>query len=102
MSLLGELKRRNVFRVATFYVVASWLLLQAGTLLFEMLAIPAWGMKFVFGLLVLGLPLVLVFSWVYELTPEGLKREHEVERDQSITRLTGRKLDVLTVAMLAV
>jgi TolB-like protein/Tfp pilus assembly protein PilF len=96
MSLLRELKRRNVFRVALLYVVAGWVLLQAGDLLFGMLGLPGWANKLLFAFLLLGLPLALIFSWVYELTPEGLKREHEVERHASITTQTAVKMDVLT------
>lgn len=99
---LAELRRRNVFRVATFYVVAGWVLLQAGGLLFDMLDVPKWSLKLLLGLLVLGFPVALVISWVYELTPEGLKREHEVVRDESITRITARKLDALVIALLVV
>jgi TolB-like protein/Tfp pilus assembly protein PilF len=102
MSLLVELQRRNVFRVATFYVVAGWILLQAGDLLFDVLGVPPWGLKLLLGLLVLGLPFVLVFSWVYELTPEGLKREHEVHPDASITAQTAGKLNFLIVGLLVV
>ena len=90
MSLLGELQRRNVFRVATFYVVAGWVLLQAGDLLFDALGVPPWAIKLLLGFLLLGFPLALVFAWAYELTPEGLKREHQVDPDASITALTAR------------
>jgi TolB-like protein/lipoprotein NlpI len=100
--LLAELKRRNVFRVATFYVVAGWVLLQAGDLLFGALGVPDWGLKLLLGLLVLGFPVALVFSWIYELTPEGIKREQEVERNTSITAQTAAKLDKLIVALLVV
>jgi TolB-like protein len=102
MSLLGELKRRNVFRVAMFYAVVGWVLLQVGDLLFGALGVPPWGIKLLLGLLLLGFPMVLVFSWVYELTPEGLKREHEVDRNASITARTGAKLNVLIAVLLAV
>ena len=85
MSLLAELKRRNVFRVATFYLVAGWVLLQAGDLLFNALGVPPWGLKLLLGMLLLGFPFALVFAWAYELTPEGLKREHEVLSDALIT-----------------
>jgi TolB-like protein/tetratricopeptide (TPR) repeat protein len=100
--LLAELKRRNVFRVAMFYVVAGWVLLQAGDLLFDTLGVPGWGLKLLLGLLVLGFPLALVFAWVYELTPEGLKREHEVDRHASTTARTAAKLDKLIVVLLVV
>ncbi|MDH4166449.1 MAG: hypothetical protein OEY13_07965 [Gammaproteobacteria bacterium] len=102
MSLLGELKRRNVFRVATFYVVAAWILLQAGDLLFDTLGVPPFGMKLLLGLLILGFPLALIFAWVFELTPEGLKREHEVSRDASIAAQTASKLNLLIVGLLVI
>jgi adenylate cyclase len=100
MSLLGELKRRNVFRVALVYAVAAWALLQVGDLLFGMFAVPPWGLKFLLGLLLLGFPLALVFAWVYELTPDGLKREHEVDQAASITGQTAGRLNILIVALL--
>ena len=100
MSLLAELKRRNVFRVAMFYAVASWVLLQVGGLLFQALEVPPWGLKLLLGLLVLGFPLALVFSWIYELTPEGLKREHDIDPNASITAHTAGKLNVLIVVLL--
>ena len=101
MSLFEELKRRNVFRVAILYVVTGWLVLQMGDVLFELLGVPDWTLKFVFGLLILGLPFVLFFSWAYELTPEGLKKESEVDRTQSITPQTGKRLDRLALAVMS-
>ncbi len=102
MSILSELQRRNVFRVAALYLVAGWVLLQVAELLFGALGVPAWGLRMVLGLLLLGFPLALIFSWVYELTPEGLKREHEVERHASTTRETGRKINLLIAGLLVV
>ncbi len=102
MSLISELKRRNVFRVAILYGVAAWALLQVGDLLFGLLGLPAWSNKLLFAMLVLGFVPALIFSWVYELTPEGLKREHEVERNRSITAETARKLDLTVGALLIV
>ena len=102
MSILSELRRRNVFRVAALYLVAGWLLAQVAELLFGALGVPPWGLRFVLGLLLLGFPLALIFSWVYELTPEGLKREHAVERNDSITRETARKINVLIAGLLVV
>ena len=102
MSLLSELKRRNVFRVATFYAVAGWVLLQAGDLLFDALGVPPWALKLLLGLLLLGFPLAIFFAWAFELTPEGLKREHEVHPDASITAQTATKLNALIVGLLVV
>lgn len=100
MSLLQELKRRNVVKVAVLYIVASWLILQVADVLTSLLPVPEWTGSFVFVLLAIGFPLVLIFSWVYELTPEGLKREREVDRSRSVTYETGRKINFLIVLLL--
>ncbi|MEJ2514784.1 MAG: hypothetical protein P8102_06100 [Gammaproteobacteria bacterium] len=101
MSLWGELKRRNVIRMAVLYVVAAWLLLQVADVGMSVLELPDWTGKLVFFLLALGFPLVLIFSWIYELTPEGIKRESLVDRSQSATGQTGRRLNILTSALAA-
>ena len=100
MSLYSELKRRNVFRVALLYVVASWLLLQVTDVGISILDLPGWAGRFVFLLLVIGFPLVMVFSWVYEITPEGIKREKEVPVDDSIVAETARKLNTAVIVLL--
>jgi adenylate cyclase len=102
VSVIAELKRRNVFRVAALYLVAAWVLLQVGDLLFGLLGLPTWTNKLLFAALVLGFVPALIFSWVYELTPEGLKREHEIERNASITAQTARKLDLIVVGLLVI
>ena len=71
MGLFAELKRRNVFRVAIFYVVASWLILQVGELIFDLLGVPDWALKAVFGVMLLGFPMALILSWIFEVTEEG-------------------------------
>ena len=101
MSLVAELKRRNVFRVAAAYAVLSWLVLQVADVLLDALELPANYSKLIVVLLVLGFIPAMVFSWVYELTPEGIKRESEVSRDESITARTGNKLNVAIVVLLA-
>jgi len=85
MSFFSELKRRNVFRVAIAYLAAAWLLTEIADTLFPAFGIPDWAFRFVVLALGLGFVLALVFSWAYELTPEGLKREKDVVRDASIT-----------------
>jgi hypothetical protein len=100
MSFFEELKRRNVAKVALLYVVASWLLLQVTDVLSSLLQVPDWAGPFVVMLLILGFVPALIFSWVYEMTPEGLKREKDVDRSQSITPHTGRKINILIVALL--
>jgi len=101
MSLFEELKRRNVVKVAVLYIVASWLILQVADVLFPNLGAPDWAFGFVLGLLILFFVPALVFSWVYEMTPEGLKKEKDIDRSQSITPDTGRKINVLIIVMLA-
>ena len=94
MSLFNELKRRNVFKVAIAYAVVAWLMIEVSATTFPMLMLPEWTATFVTVLLMIGFPLALIFAWAYELTPEGLKKEKNVDRDQSITHVTGKKLDL--------
>ena len=81
MSLFSELKRRNVFRVAIAYVIAAWLVLQVSELVLDAIEAPAWVLKALLLLAALGLPIVLLFSWAYELTPDGLKKEQDLEEE---------------------
>ena len=93
MSILKELHRRNVFRVAALYLVVSWLILKSTHVLIELSDLAPWVRDaFEIGLAVL-LPMVLWFAWAFEITPQGLKRERHVEAGKSITSLTGRKID---------
>jgi len=102
MQLFRELQRRNVFRVSLAYIVSSWLLLQVADLVLENIGAPDWVMKTILLLLALGFPIVVFFAWAYEVTPEGIKRESEVDRSRSVTELTGRKLDRAILAVLVV
>jgi hypothetical protein len=102
MSFIKELKRRNVFRVAAAYVVVGWLLAEVASLLFGTFEAPAWVMKVFATVIALGFPLALFFAWAYEMTPDGIKREAEIDRAQSITAKTGRKLDYFIIAVLIV
>jgi len=101
MSFFEELKRRNVIRVAIAYAVGAWLLLQLTDVLVELLGLPDTAGKYVILLLVIGFPLALFFAWAFEMTPEGIKRETDVDRSESITDITGRKLDRSIIAVLA-
>ena len=102
MSLLNELKRRNVFRVAVGYIASCWLLLQVADLVLEQIGSPAWVLQTIMLVLALGFPVVLFFSWAYEVTPEGIKHESEVDRTQSITHVTALKLDRAIIAVLII
>jgi adenylate cyclase len=101
LSFFNELKRRNVFRVGVAYIVVAWLVAQVLQLVFESFGTPDWVMKTVLVLLAMGLPLTLFFAWAFEMTPEGLKREHEVDRSQSITSQTGKKLNLTIFTVMA-
>ncbi len=72
MSFYEELKRRNVVKAAALYVVASWLILQIADVLFDAMELPSTWVRLVLAILLLGFPLALIFSWVFEITPEGL------------------------------
>jgi TolB-like protein/cytochrome c-type biogenesis protein CcmH/NrfG len=101
-NFLTELKRRNVYKVAVAYAVVAWLLIQAASILFPTFEAPPWVMKVFVAVIILGFPIALVFSWAFEITPEGIKRESEVEPGKSITRRTGRKLVAFTAVLAAV
>ena len=100
MSLFEELKRRNVIRVGILYLVAAWLLLQLTDVLSSLLPVPESTGSLVFLLLVLGFFPVVIFAWVYEMTPEGLRREVDIDRSQSITPDTGKKINTVIVVLL--
>jgi TolB-like protein/Flp pilus assembly protein TadD len=102
MSLYRELKRRNVFRVAIAYLALAWLVTEVAGTLFPAFGIPDWSVRFIVIVFALGFVPALIISWVYELTPEGLKRETEVVREQSITHLTAKRLDVFTIGVVVV
>jgi len=102
MSFFNELKRRNVFRVAIAYAIASWLLIEVSSTTFPMLRLPEWGATMVTVLLLIGLPIALIFAWAFELTPGGIKKEKDVDRSESITHVTGRKLDFTIIGVLAI
>ena len=101
-SVWGELRRRNVIKVAIAYVIVGWLLLQVSETLVPALHLPEWFHSGVAFLIILGFPIALIFAWAFELTPEGVKREKDVDRSQSITHVTGRKLDFIIIGVMAV
>ena len=101
MNFFEELKRRNVFRVGIAYGVASWLLLQLSDVLAPLLSLPPSAQRFVLFALLIGFIPALIFAWAFEMTPEGIKKEKDVDRSQSIAPQTGRKLDRTIIAVLA-
>ena len=100
-SLIAELKRRNVLRMAGLYLVAAWLVVQVGATLLPVFEAPPWVMKALVAVLAIGFPLALVFSWVFELTPDGLKRDADVTATESIAPQTAQRLNrAITVVLL--
>lgn len=100
MGLVSELRRRNVFRMAALYVVAAWLIMQVAEVIVALAELPGWSGQIVLALLAVGFPIALVFSWFYELTPEGLSLEKDVHVAESITRITGRRMDFIVISLL--
>ena len=79
-NFFAELKRRNVYKVAVAYAVVAWLLIQVATQVFPFFEIPNWAVQLVVLVMVIGFPIATVLSWAFEMTPEGIKREAEVDR----------------------
>jgi TolB-like protein/Tfp pilus assembly protein PilF len=102
MSIVTELKRRNVIRVAVAYVITAWLILQVADVVLGNIESPGWVFQAILLVILLGFPLAILFAWAFELTPEGLKRESDVDRTTSVTHETGRKLDRAIIAVLII
>lgn len=100
-SFYTELKRRNVFKVVIGYILLGWVVLQVADVLVPALSLPEWTIKFLLATGLLGFPFAAFFAWVYELTPEGLKKETEITTEESITSHTGQKLNYIIIALLA-
>jgi TolB-like protein/Flp pilus assembly protein TadD len=101
-SFVRELQRRNVFRATVLYATSVWALAQGIASLGPTLGAPGWATRWFLVAAVIGFPFWIAFTWFYELTPEGIRRESEVEADTSILRATGRRLDFLIIGVLAV
>jgi TolB-like protein len=101
MSFIEELKRRNVFRVGIAYVLLGWVVMQAADFALDLIDAPNWIIQVFFIAGLIGLPFALFFAWAFEVTPEGIKREQDVDRSSSITPQTGRKLDRAIIVFLA-
>jgi len=101
-KFLQEVQRRNVFKVALVYIVVAWLTMQVVDVMFPALNVPEWLTSAIAILLLIGLPFALIFAWAFELTPDGIKREKDVDRSQSVTPVTGKKLNHIIIITLAV
>jgi len=102
MSIIEELRRRNVFRVGIAYVVITWLLLQVADVVLNNIDSPDWVFRAILLVLVMGFPIAVLFAWAFEMTPEGLKKEKDVDRSQSITQTTAHKLDIVVIGLMVV
>ena len=101
MSLFNELKRRNVLRVAAAYVLVAWLVIQVAETVFPLFGFDETPARIVVVVLAIGFIPTLIFAWVFEITPEGLKKEKDIDRSQSISPHTGKKLDRMIMVVLA-
>jgi TolB-like protein/Tfp pilus assembly protein PilF len=101
VSLLAELRRRNVIRMAGLYLVGAWLVVQVASTVFPAFELPAWGLRGVIVVLAIGFLPALAMAWIFELTPEGLKRDAEVPAGESIAPQTARRMDRLLLAVMA-
>lgn len=102
MSIFTELKRRNVFRVGIAYLIGSWLLAQIAELLLDTFNAPEWTMQFIVVVLMIGFPIAIFLAWAFELTPDGIKRDAEVDPTRSIRKETGNKLDRSIIVILVI
>src|SRR5256714_545578 len=98
-NFFAELKRRNVYKVAIAYAVVSWLLIQAASIFLPAFDAPPWVMKIFIIVIIFGFPVAVIFSWAFEITPEGIKLESEIEPTKSVARRTGRKIVAVTIAL---
>ena len=101
-NFFAELRRRNVYKVAVAYAVVAWLLIQAASIFFPAFDAPPWVMKIFIIVIIFGFPVALIFSWAFEITPEGIKLESEIEPNKSIAQGTGRKIVAVTIALAVV
>ncbi len=90
-SFVAEIQRRNVIRAGAFYAASAWLLVQVATQVFPFFDMPQWPVRWIVIAAVVGFPFLLAFAWFYEVTPQGLKRESEIDRAESMTRHTGKE-----------
>ena len=100
MSFFTELKRRNVIRVALLYAIAGWIILQVTNVGVSLLHIPVWAGTMILVLLAVGFPLLLIFSWLYEITPAGIRKESVVDKGLSIVDKTASKLNCALIVLL--
>jgi len=102
MKLFEELKRRNVIKATMAYIVIAWVLIQVLTIILPIFQAPSWVLKTLMILMAIGLPIWMIFSWVYDVTPEGLKKTETDSTDESVTATTNKRLNIIIVVMLLI
>jgi hypothetical protein len=102
MRVFGELRRRNVFKVSVAYTILSWLLVRLVDSLSSAIGTDDRAIQIFTALLILGFPIIVLFAWAYEITPGGLKPTSQVDKTQSITRETGRKLNYALLILVSI
>lgn len=100
-SIFKEFRRRNIYKVAIAYGITAWVVVQVASIASNAFGAPAWVMKMIITLLLLGFPVVLIFAWAFEITPDGIKRTKSVAKSDSITNYTGRKLNYWIIGLLS-
>lgn len=101
-KFIEELNRRNVAKVALVYIIAGWLTMQVVDVMFPALQLPEWLVSAVAAFVIIGFPFAIIFAWAFEMTPEGIKREKDVDRSESTTPQTGQKLNQAALIILAI
>src|SRR2546428_5457391 len=101
-NFFGELKRRNVYKVAVAYIVAGWALSQGIAQVFPVFDVPNWVVRLIVFLIVIGFPIALIFAWAFEITPEGLKRAEEADAMPRSARPTNRAWIYIVVVGVAI
>ena len=101
MNFISELKRRNVIRMAGLYLVGAWLITQVAATVLPLFHSPDWIARSIVLVLMIGFIPAIIFSWVFELTPEGLKRDDEISPEQSIAPQTARRMERMIIVLFA-
>ncbi|MGB0132224.1 tetratricopeptide repeat protein [Dokdonella sp.] len=102
MSLFAELKRRNVIRMAGLYLVGAWMLVQVAETVLPVFDVPNWMLRAIMIVMALGFVPALIFAWIFEITPEGIRRDHEVDRTRSIAPKTGQRMNIMIASLLSI
>ena len=98
-KLFEELKRRKVLRVAAVYAVVAWLLIQVAETVLPALQIPQWTVSFVIVLFLLGFPIAVILAWAYEVSPEVIKPDHQVQASSGLQATSAQPINYLILVI---